>query len=138
MEIRVAFKNDRPIAAILTLRHKNILLFKYGASDVEFHNLGGVHLLFWESICRAKRDGMRIFDFGRSAWSNKGLITFKDRWGAERIPLNYIRLPSSGRGVVSDPSAGSDWKERAAKMICSHLPGSALRITGELLYPHIG
>jgi Acetyltransferase (GNAT) domain len=138
LEIRVASVNDRPIAAMMTLRYKEILLFKYGASDHRFHNLGGVHLLFWRSISTAKQEGMRMFDLGRSAWNNTGLITFKDRWGAERVPLTYFRLPPLLRASDSLLSANPDWRERAARKVFSHMPGSILRVTGALIYPHLG
>lgn len=138
LKIRVAFKGDRPIAAILTLRHTDTLLYKYGCSDERFHNLGGMHLLIWRSIMEAKQAGMRVFDLGRSEWNQDGLIKFKDRWGAERTSVRYIRLlksmERSSRFVASIP----DWKERAAKMVVSRMPGYFLRAAGELIYPHVG
>src|SRR5262249_25321288 len=84
LKIRVASKDGRPIAAILTLRHKNTLLYKYGGSCVECNNMGGMHLLLWKSIQEAKQYGLRKFDLGRSDYENTGLITFKDRWGGTR------------------------------------------------------
>jgi Acetyltransferase (GNAT) domain len=68
LKIRVAFKEKRPVAAILTLRFKDILVYKFGCSNSRFHNLGGMHFLLWRAICEAKEDGLRTFDLGRSAW----------------------------------------------------------------------
>jgi hypothetical protein len=138
LEIRVAFKNAQPVAAILTLRHKDTALSKYACSDARLHNLGGMHLLYWQSIVGAKLAGMRTFDLGRSDWGNTGLITFKDRWGAERASLNYLRLSTSIQPGDSSMPVNPDWKERAARMVFSHLSGRLLRIAGELIYPHIG
>lgn len=138
LDISLALQGDRPIAAILTLRYKDTLLFKYGSSDNRFHNLGGVHLLFWKSIVGAKENGLRTFDLGRSAWSNGGLITFKDRWGACRTSLNYFRFPSSKQAVDFNLLANSNWKERVAKAVFSRLPAPILRIAGEIIYRHIG
>src|SRR5262245_60916489 len=76
LEIRVALHRSRPVAAILTLRHKDTLVYKYGCSDPRFHNLGGMHLLFWNSITDAKQNGLRTFDLGRSDREDSGLITF--------------------------------------------------------------
>jgi len=39
MKIRVASKNGRPIASILTLSWKDVMAYKYGCSDERFHNL---------------------------------------------------------------------------------------------------
>jgi hypothetical protein len=138
LKIRVAFKNDLPVAAILTLNYRDTLLYKYGGSDARFHKLGGVHLLFWKSIVEAKQNGMRTFDLGRSHWNNGGLITFKDRWGAKRSSLEYLRLPHFEHTGDSFLSAKPDWKARTARTVFSHLPPSILRVAGELIYPHIG
>ena len=54
LKIRVAFKDSRAISAILTLRHKDTLVYKYGCSDAQFHRLGGVQFLFWKSISRGQ------------------------------------------------------------------------------------
>jgi len=39
MKIRVASKDGRPIASILTLSWKDIMVYEYGCSDERFHNL---------------------------------------------------------------------------------------------------
>src|SRR5262249_35073515 len=33
LKIRVAYQGGQPVAAILTLRHKDVMVYKYGASD---------------------------------------------------------------------------------------------------------
>ena len=47
LQIHVAFKDKLPVASILTIRHKNIVVYKYGCSDACFNNLGGTQVLFW-------------------------------------------------------------------------------------------
>jgi CelD/BcsL family acetyltransferase involved in cellulose biosynthesis len=136
LKIRVAFKDSRAISAILTLRHKNTLVYKYGCSDAQFHRLGGVQFLFWKSILEAKMDGLSVFDLGRSEWGHTGLIKFKDHWGATRSELCYSRLsasPSSSRAVTP---AGANWKDRIAKRIFPHLSDRILCSAGELLGRH--
>src|SRR6202046_2543715 len=49
LQIYVAFKGPRPVAGMLTLQHKNTLVYKYGGSDTRFNNLGSIHSLYWES-----------------------------------------------------------------------------------------
>jgi hypothetical protein len=70
---------------------------------------------------------------GRSGIENKGLITFKDRWGAARSTLTYARYSS---GPTVPPSA--DWKLRIAKQIFAHAPDSFLSAAGNIFYKHIG
>jgi CelD/BcsL family acetyltransferase involved in cellulose biosynthesis len=137
LKIRIAFRFQQPVAAILTLKHKDTLVYKYGCSNAHFHALGGLHLLFWRSIQEAKEEGLSVFDLGRSDWEDEGLITFKDRWGAQRSLLTYVRL------LAKPPKEdlkrlGPDWKERAAKTVFRHLPNPMFRLAGELIYRHIG
>jgi hypothetical protein len=138
LKIRGAFKDAQPIAAILTLRHKDTLVYKYGCSDAQFHRLGGMHLLFWRSIEEAKRDGLCVFDLGRSEWSQAGLIAFKDRWGATRSGLRYSRLSDAAPSLSTVMPASNDWKKRIAKGLFQHLPDRVLCSAGALLYRHVG
>ena len=138
LKIRVAFKEERPVAAILTLRFKDTLVFKFGCSDARFHKLGGVHSLFWRSIQDAKLLGLQKFDLGRTEWENTGLITFKDRWGAARCELTYSRLLRTPQTKGAYRPTGADWKERAAKNVFPRLPNYLLRTVGDLIYRHIG
>jgi Acetyltransferase (GNAT) domain len=138
LKIRVAFRQTIPIAAILTLRYKGSLVYKYGCSNAEFHNLGGMHLLLWKSILEAKQDGLRVFDLGRSEWGDYGLITFKDRWGAKRSRLTYLRFLGAAQSKGAFVRSDTDWKERVAKKMFRHLPDRLLSGAGDLIYRHIG
>jgi hypothetical protein len=131
--IRIASKDGQPVAGIVTIQHKDTLVYKYGASDSRFNNLGGNSLLFWRSIQDAKRDGLVKFDFGRSEPDNSGLVTFKENWGAVSMPLEYYRLPAR-----QSLHLNSGWRARLAKSVFSMMPDSLFAATGRLLYRHIG
>jgi hypothetical protein len=136
--MRVAFKGRQPVAAVITLRHKETLVYKYGCSDRQFHNLGGMPLLFWRCIQEAKRDGLSVFDLGRTDCDNTGLITFKDRWGAARSVLTYSRFAAGGDSGCRYRPTTSDWKVRCAKGLVARLPGRMFSSFGSLLYRHMG
>jgi len=136
MQIRVAYKEKQPVASILTLRHKQTLMYKYGGSDARFHNLGGTQLLFWRAIEDAKRDGLSVFDLGRTDCENAGLVTFKDRWGSVCSTLSYSRV-SLVPSTDGSERLGSQHARRLAKELVSHLPSSVLRLAGSALYRHI-
>ena len=132
LKIRLASRNGQPVASILTLQHKSTLVYKYGCSDKNFANLGGMQLLFWKAIQDAKRDGLSEFDLGRSDWDNQGLIDFKSRWGAAQSSLTYWRCPAP-------PIAKTHgWTMQIAKQVFAHLPDSCLTAAGNLLYKHVG
>lgn len=137
LKIRVAYQVKQPVAAILTLRHRETLVYKYGCSDARFNHLGGTHLLLWRSILEAKGAGLRIFDLGRSDADNPGLIAFKDRWGSARSTVTYWRFAASS--FTGTPAfAGSDCLLPAAGYFFRCLSDRMLCLAGRALYKHIG
>jgi CelD/BcsL family acetyltransferase involved in cellulose biosynthesis len=133
-QIRVAKKDGNAIASIFTLSHKHKMVYKYGCSDAHSHNLGGMQFLFWDLIRYAKEHGFVELDFGRSECTNTGLVTFKDRWGAKRQLITYLRYPSRPVTTEQDPSM----LMKLGKKVFSHCPQGVLRLAGNFLYPHVG
>ncbi|MGI0084074.1 MAG: GNAT family N-acetyltransferase [Nitrososphaerales archaeon] len=138
LQIRVAFKGSRAVAAIITLRYKDTSIYKYGCSDEQFHSLGGMQFLLWRSIEEAKNLGLRTFDLGRSECDNEGLIRFKDRWGAIRSSVTYSRWMTSAKSRDRYKSPQAQWKLRIAKRVMAHFPAPLLSAVGDILYKHIG
>ena len=138
LKIRVAYKDEQPAAAMLTLQHKDTLVYKYGCSDVRFNNLGSMHLLYWRAIQDAKSQGLRRLDFGRTDADQKGLIVFKNRWGARQSSLTYSRYGVSESSTHFFDMSTTKWKARTAKYVMSHLPSGVLSKIGQTLYRHVG
>jgi len=133
LEIRVAYQDNRPIAAILTLRFRDTAYFKYGCSDAEFNKLGATPWLLWRAIVAAKSSGALEFDLGRTEEDNKGLLAFKNHWVPNNKRLTYWRYPG-----VSSLDLARGWKLRMAKHVFSQMSGRLLQLTGNLVYRHIG
>jgi len=133
LQVRIARKDGAPIAAMITLKHRATVIYKYGCSDERWHQLGGMAFLFWKLIEESKAAGAAIIDFGRSDGDNPGLVIFKDRFGTRRTELVYQRY----RNVEARKSAGIGGA-RMMRRVCSLLPDSLLTISGRLLYRHLG
>ena len=133
-QVRIAKKDGSAIASILTLSHKQKMVYKYGCSDADSHNLGGMQFLFWHLIRHSKEHGFVELDFGRSECTNTGLVTFKDRWGTKRQLITYLRYPPRPPSAEQEPSMAM----KLGKKVFSHCPKSLLRLAGDLLYPHVG
>jgi hypothetical protein len=133
VKIRVASKDGRPVASILTLCHKRVLVYKYGCSDDRFNNLGGTQLLMWKAIQEAKNDRLDEFDMGRSDDDKPGLIAFKGRWGAARSTMSYVRYP-----LPRPQDIGGGLPGNVAKYFLAHAPDSLLAATGSMLYKYMG
>jgi hypothetical protein len=133
-EIHVASHNNTVVAAIVTVRFKNTVLYKYGGSDHAYHRFGSVPFLLWRAIRKARSTGAQTFDLGRSDYLNQGLLTFKGRWASTRAVLTYWRFPGPAGGPAVDDSR----VVRGAKCVFGLLPNSMLKVAGEILYRHIG
>jgi len=133
LKIRIASKDGRPIASILTLCYQDTLVYKYGCSDASCHNLGAMQSLLWKAIQEAKERGVQEFDLGRSDSDNGGLITFKERWGATRSMLTYVRCHAPRL-----QSASGGYGMQIAKRVCARMPAPLFSAAGKLLYRHIG
>lgn len=133
LQIRVARKNGAAVAALLTLRHRSNIIYKYGCSDGAFHQLGGMPFLFWKLIEEGKATGAACLDFGRSDSSNEGLVAFKDKFGTTKRTLTYYRYPQT-----TNQSAHSWGDSGFARRMFSILPDGVLSAAGKILYRHIG
>jgi hypothetical protein len=134
MKIRVARHDGRAIAAIVTLRHRDTMVYKYGASDARHHALGGMHLLFWKTIEEAHGTGCAVLDLGRCDTDNPGLALFKERWGATRSEMTYWRY-------MAKPSSSAALRKYAihgVQQALGHAPGVCRIAAGRLLYRHAG
>jgi hypothetical protein len=131
LEIRLAYRKDVPIAAILTLEFKDTVYYKYGCSDSRFKRFGATPWLLWRAIAAAKTRGATSFDLGRTEVDNGGLLEFKNHWTKHPMRLVYWKFPDS----VDTTGA---WRLRIAKRLFSHMPNVLLKLIGRLLYRHIG
>jgi len=133
VEIRVARKDGIPVAALFTLRHRGVVVYKYGCSDERFHHLGGMPFLFWKLIEESKAAGAEQIDFGRTDLDNDGLIRFKDQFGTVRRQITYLRYPVSAPGKWLSLSARS-----VPRRLFSVLPDALASRAGRLVYRHLG
>jgi hypothetical protein len=133
LDIRLAYKDDVPISAVLTLRFKDTVLYKYGCSSSEFNRFGATPWLLWNAIAAAKSSGAVRFDMGRTEEDNIGLLEFKNHWVPQPQALIYLKFPET----LSFDSANG-WKLKMAKRVFSFMPKSLLQLTGRLLYRHVG
>jgi CelD/BcsL family acetyltransferase involved in cellulose biosynthesis len=132
-EIRVARKDGRPIAAILTLRHRGTVVYKFGCSDHAYHHVAAMPFLFWRLVEESKSEKCQAIDFGRTDTDNLGLVKFKDRFGTVRQRLNYFRYAEQEREKVVLRSTHS-----STRVLFAALPDALSSRAGGLVYRHIG
>ncbi len=130
--ILLAYKDEQCLAAGLFLHWNTTLCYKYAASTGNEQTLRPNHLLTWVAVCWGCENGYKILDFGRSDNENEGLRTYKNRWGANEIPLTYSYFSNQ-------PSKLSSGREAAfLQKFIRISPLWVCRLTGEVLYRHFG
>src|SRR5882762_3358729 len=134
LEIRLAYQKESPIAAILTLRFRDVVYYKYGCSDVRFNQFGAMPWLLWNAISSAKSSGATEFDLGRTDANDAGLLAFKNHWVPHPKRLVYWRLP---KGAQAPPST-EGWTSKLAGLAFSNMPAGVLKLAGKVLYRHFG
>ena len=119
IQVLLAEHEGTVIAGIVLLASGTTLHYAYGASDERYLYLAPNNLLMWTAITWGCTHGYEVFDFGRTAQDNEGLMEFKRRWGAVKEPLPYYYYPHmEGLATTSEHS----WKFRFLTACWRRLP----------------
>jgi Acetyltransferase (GNAT) domain len=125
---------DRYIAGAVFFHFGERAIFKYGASDKQYQHLRPNNLVMWEAIRWYVRHGFRSLCFGRSEPDNDGLLQFKRGWGATERAIHYYKYDIVKEAFVD----GTVKHSNGHRTIFHHMPIPLLRMTGSMLYKHIG
>jgi len=125
--VLAAYKN-KVIAGAVFFHFSEQAIYKYGASDPRHLNLRPNNLVMWEAIKWYCQNGFKNFNFGRTELQHKGLLQFKKGWGTEEEILNYYKYDLKENCFV--PKNGG--------IKSSYNLAPLLRLTGNLLYRHVG
>jgi lipid II:glycine glycyltransferase (peptidoglycan interpeptide bridge formation enzyme) len=109
-------------------------VFKYGASDRNFHYLRPNNLVMWEAIKRYSQNGYKSICFGRTEPANAGLRQFKAGWGTKEKIEKYYKYNLRKNEFVKD----SREIKKIYQQIFRKLPLPFLSKIGSLLYRHVG
>jgi hypothetical protein len=135
-ELIFACKDGKPLAGLLLLKYKKRVSAEWAASDETYKQISPNQFLFWEAIKDSKEKGFEIFDFGRTSVSNKGLMDFKNRWGALCSDMFEIYYP--GEQHVKAESGETAFVKRTLSKVCRVAPDFLLETLGSIIYKHIG
>jgi CelD/BcsL family acetyltransferase involved in cellulose biosynthesis len=124
-------REGRAVAGGVFLTFRDVLTYKYGASDARFLGARPNNLLFMEAIRWGCEHGFRALDFGRTDWDQAGLRAFKLSWGPDERELRYRHF--GGSRQLRNQRA-----ERLLSGLIRRSPPLAGRVIGEVLYGHAG
>jgi hypothetical protein len=131
--IFLASYESKPIAGCLFLHFRKHAIYKFGASDGQFHFLRANNLLMWKAIQHYSDFGYQSIDFGRTDTGHSGLLQYKRGWGTRENALYYYRFDTKRRIFLKETRTSPPGYAMLRKM-----PILLLRLIGHLLYPHVG
>ncbi|MGB9706868.1 MAG: lipid II:glycine glycyltransferase FemX, partial [Microgenomates group bacterium] len=136
VELLLAQKNDKPIAGLLLFKFRKRVSAECAGSDERFNDLSPNHLLFWEAIRSAQKEGFEIFDFGRTSPLSRSLMVFKRRWGTIEIDLPIYFYPKEVaiKNIKKEGSLGYQLTQR----LCKIIPFPYFEYLGRFIYRHLG
>jgi hypothetical protein len=124
---------DKPIAAAVFFHHRREAFYKFGASDYAFQQLRPNNILLWEAIKRYADNRFDRLHLGRTSLTNEGLRRFKLGFGAREERIEYYNYDFVRQTFVK----GVDRSTGLFRWPFVYMPLPALRLAGEILYPHL-
>lgn len=108
-------------------------IFKYGASNKNFHPLRPNNLVMWKAIEYYARNGYRSLGFGRTEPENIGLQQFKKGWGVKDERIIYFKYDFGKEAFVN-----GNLETNLPFKLLTKIPSPLLKFTGFLFYRHSG
>jgi len=121
---------------MVLFKFKDRVFWEFIGEHHEFRHLHPTHFLLWQAIKQSCEEGYRIFDFGRTAPNNLGLMDFKRRWGTVMADLPQFWFPRNSSHSFDNTE--KTVKHRLARTLVRKLPPRFLPLLGELCYRHMG
>jgi len=135
LSILLVKKGKEAVCAGILLNFKNRVTLEFLASDKAALSLRPNHLLVWNAIKMAIDTGQKVFDFGRTAPEDAGLMRFKDSWGTNVVDL-LEAFESSNLDRNKYDRTRTSWK--TVSYLCRVSPLPLYRILSAYCYRHLG
>ena len=132
----LALYKGQPVAANLVLKYKDFALAEVGCDLVEYRKLCANQLLDWEAIKLVYNEGYTFYSFGRTSLQNKGLMTYKGRWGTKVDDFPSFFFPGSFNEKAGKRE--SSWKYRIVKKMSEKCPDPLFHKFSDFIYHHMG
>lgn len=123
-----------PVGGLVSFLFRDTVLpYFVGFSD-EARACNAANFIYLTLMERAVEFGYRVFDFGRTRFDNTGSFNFKKFHGFEPEPLEYQRLPLTGKPAPDLTPANP--RIQLARRFWRHLPLSVTKSLGASLSRH--
>jgi hypothetical protein len=86
----LAKKDGKQVAGIILLFSEDTVYYFFSASSEKYFQYCPNDLLVHQAICLAIREGKKYFDFMTSREDDTALMSFKEKWGAQKFPFHFF------------------------------------------------
>jgi hypothetical protein len=131
--ITTARLGKKPLAALVFFHSSSEAIYKFGASDFAYQHLRPNNLLMWEAIRHCIENGFARIHLGRTSIANQGLRNFKLGFGAREEGIEYQKYDFKRGACVTAKDRATNFLNQLFRC----LPLRVLRLTGEVIYPHL-
>ncbi len=96
VRIRTAFKDDEPVASIISLIFRDRVFSWYGGT-LRLNGISPFACIVWDDMAWAAENGYAFYDFGGAGWASKdyGPRRFKAQFGGEEVCYGRYWMPYS-------------------------------------------
>ncbi len=122
------------IAGAIYFHFGEKVIYKYGASDMRFQQLRSNNLVMWHAIKYYCQNGYKKLCFGKTELEHKGLIQFKNGWGAKEHMIKYYKYDLRNNRFVEGDTLVSGFHNK----IFNKTPIPILKAFGNLFYKYMG
>jgi FemAB-related protein (PEP-CTERM system-associated) len=134
-DILTVLSDGKPVASVLSLYHKGVVMPYWGGGVQEARALRANDIMYYALMNHARRRGCTAFDFGRSKVGS-GAYAFKKNWGFEPQPLSYAVRTAYGE-EPRDVNPNSP-KYKAKIAMWQKLPLPIANLIGPLIAKGLG
>jgi hypothetical protein len=131
--VALASYKNKVIAAAVFFNFGKKAMYKYGASDLTFQELRANNLVMWSAIKWYSENGFTELDMGKTRIVNKGLLQFKEGWGARRQEIQYYKIWMTEKTA----NLNNTGLRSSVEKLISKMPLCVLKIVGRIAYKHI-
>lgn len=135
VSLYVSKYNGEIIGGGVMVYFKDTVLYGYGASNPNYLNLCPYNAFVWKSIEDACVNGYTFYDFGRTSYSNTGLIDFKKRWGTFETKLYYSNYPTKSSSLSENREST---KYKLASRVIGEMPFLMYKQFSSVVFQHFG
>jgi len=136
LTLYLAKYQTQTISAHIVFKFNGRVSAEFEGWDRKYHKLSANPFLFWEEIKMAKKDGFKIYDFGRTSPKSVTLMRFKNHWGTRVNELPTFYLNNNHRPQISINE--NKFLYNLTQQICRISPTPILKSIGNLCYKHLG